>query len=287
MKISREGRAMTGTLKIDGGEITYQVAGEGPLVVLAPGMGNNKEAYRFLIPLLTAAGYRVAATDLRGHGESTLGWSSYTRTDTAGDLIALIEHLGGPAVIVGHSFSGGAATIAAARRPDLVGAVVEICPFTRPQRFDLGGLLRVRRHRAGMLRLLGAAMFKSPAMWKRYLDVAVPGVKPADWTDYLAALEADLSRPGRMAVVSSMGFAAPHDAGEALPELRRPALVVMGALDPDWVDPEAEARSIVAALPEGQGSYVMIEGAGHYPHTQFPEEVAAAILPFLKDHARA
>ncbi|MET9064794.1 alpha/beta fold hydrolase [Streptosporangium sandarakinum] len=287
MEIIREGRTMTETLKVDGGEIAYRVAGEGPLVVLAPGMGNNKEAYRLLVPLLTAAGYRVAATDLRGHGESTLGWSSYTRTDTAGDLIALIEHLGGPAVIVGHSFSGGAATIAAVRRPDLVSAVVEIGPFTRPQRFDLGGLLRVRRHRAGMLRLMGAAMFKSPGLWKRYLDVAVPGVKPADWTDYLASLEADLRRPGRMAVVSSMGFAAPNDAGEALTELRCPALVVMGDLDPDWADPEAEARAIVAALPEGQGSYVMIEGAGHYPHTQFPEEVAAAMLPFLKEHTRA
>ncbi|MGW5486807.1 alpha/beta fold hydrolase [Streptosporangium sandarakinum] len=278
---------MTETLKVDGGEIAYRVAGEGPLVVLSPGMGNGMEAYRSLIPRLTAAGYRVAAADLRGHGESTLGWSSYTRTDTAGDLIALIEHLGGPAVIVGHSFSGGAATIAAVRRPDLVGAVVEIGPFTRPQRFDLGGLLRVRRHRAGMLRLLGAAMFKSPGLWKSYLDVAVPGVKPAGWTDYLASLEADLRRPGRMAAVASMGLAAPNDAGEALPELRCPALVMMGDLDPDWADPEAEARAIVDTLPEGQGSYVMIEGAGHYPHTQFPEEVAAAMLPFLKEHTRA
>jgi pimeloyl-ACP methyl ester carboxylesterase len=31
----------------------------------------------------------------------------------------------------------------------------------------------------------------------------------------------------------------------------------------------------------------MIEGAGHYPHTQFPDEVAAVVLPFLKEHAYA
>lgn len=65
--------------------------------------------------LLAAAGYRVAATDVRGHGESSTGWASYTRIDVAGDLLALIRHLGGPAVIVGHSFAGGSATIAAAR----------------------------------------------------------------------------------------------------------------------------------------------------------------------------
>jgi hypothetical protein len=28
----------------------------------------------------------------------------------------------------------------------------------------------------------------------------------------------------------------------------------------------------------------MIEGAGHYPNAQFPEQVAAAILPFLAEH---
>src|SRR5579875_2239673 len=125
---------MTEFLDLPGGRIAYQVTGPGPLVVLAHGMGDNRNAYRFLAPLLVQAGYRVAATDLRGHGESSTGWSSYTRADTAADLLALIRHLGGPAdpaVIVGHSFAGGSATIAAAQAPDLVRAVVEISPFTR------------------------------------------------------------------------------------------------------------------------------------------------------------
>jgi pimeloyl-ACP methyl ester carboxylesterase len=69
--------------------------------------------------------YRVANADLRGHGESSMGWPSVTgkqaisRTDVAGDLLALIRHLGGPAVIAGQSISGGAATIAAATEPEL------------------------------------------------------------------------------------------------------------------------------------------------------------------------
>jgi pimeloyl-ACP methyl ester carboxylesterase len=67
---------MTEFLDVAGGRIAYQVTGEGPLVVLAHGMGDNRNAYRFLIPVLTEAGYRVAATDLRGHGESSTGWSS-------------------------------------------------------------------------------------------------------------------------------------------------------------------------------------------------------------------
>jgi pimeloyl-ACP methyl ester carboxylesterase len=136
---------MTEFLDVPGGRIAYDVDGSGPLMVLSHGIGDRRQAYRFLAPMLAQAGYRVANADLRGHGESSLGWASITRTDVAGDLAALIGHLGGPAVIVGHSLSGGAATIAAATRPEQVSGVVEINPFTRKSKPDLGGLLRVRR----------------------------------------------------------------------------------------------------------------------------------------------
>ncbi|MEV0150966.1 MULTISPECIES: alpha/beta hydrolase [unclassified Nonomuraea] len=277
---------MTKFLEIEGGRLAYDVAGEGPLVVLAPGMGNGRESYRSLAALLVDAGYRVATADMRGHGESSLDWPSYTRTDVADDLLALVRHLGGPAVIAGHSFSGGAATIAAALAPDLVSAVVEIAPFTRAQKPDLGGLLRNGRHRKGMTLLMGACMLRSVKLWRRYLDQAYPGARPAGYEAYMSALEAALSRPGRMAVVGTMGMSAPTDAGAQLATLRVPALVLMGTLDPDWADPEAEAEGVVAGMPAGLGTVVMVEGAGHYPHTQFPEEVAQVMLPFLKEHAR-
>ncbi|GIH59335.1 hydrolase [Microbispora siamensis] len=274
---------MTEFLKTGDGEIAYDVTGEGPLIVMVPGMGNSRRAYRFLVPALTAAGYRVATMDLRGHGESSLGWDSYTRTDTANDIVALIENLGGPAVVVGHSFAGGAATIAAAQRPELVTALVEIAPFTRVQKPDLGGLLSNGHYRKGMTRLMGVALLRSTGLWKSYLDHAYPGVKPADWADYLADLEDDLRRPGRMAVVSTMGMSAATDAGARLGDIRCPALVVIGTRDPDWADPRAEADAIVAGMPAGLGEVVMIDGAGHYPHAQHPGEVAAAVLAFLKE----
>ncbi|MEU7863736.1 alpha/beta hydrolase [Nonomuraea sp. NPDC049141] len=277
---------MTEFLKHEGGQLAYDVTGEGPLVVLAHGMGDGRKAYRFLIPKLVAAGYQVASLDIRGHGESSIGWDSYTRVDVAGDILALIRHLdAGPAVVVGHSFSGGAATVAAAQDRSLVSAVVEVGPFTRAQQIDLKGM-RIARHRKGMMRLLGTAVLRSVGLWKSYLDVAFPGTRPADHAEYIAALEADLRRPGRMAVVGKMGGSAPTDAGSMLPDLQVPALVVMGTLDPDWASPEAEAQGIVAAMPEGRGRIAMIEGAGHYPHAQFPDEVAGAMLSFLKEKVR-
>ncbi|MBP2703137.1 alpha/beta hydrolase [Microbispora sp. RL4-1S] len=277
---------MTEFLKIGDGRIAYDVTGQGPLVVLSHGLGDDRRGWRFLVPVLVEAGFRVATPDMRGHGESTTGWASYSRTDVAGDLLELIRHLGGPAAIVGHSFSGGGATIAAATEPGLVRAIAEIGSFTRAQKIDLGALVRNGRYRKGVSLLLSTALFRSPGLLKRYLDHAYPGVRPGDYDTFTASLLADLRRPGRAAVITKMGMSAPTDAGARLGDVRCPALIINGTLDPDWPDAAAEAAGVVAALPEGLGRVVMIDGAGHYPHAQFPAEVAAALLPFLNEHAR-
>lgn len=277
---------MTEFLAVDGGTLAYDVTGTGPLVVLAHGMGDSRHAYRFVAPQLVAAGYRVAAVDLRGSGESSVDWPGYTRTDLAGDLLAVVRHLGGPAVLVGHSISGGAVTIAAAQAPELVTAVVELGPFTRKQSFSLGGL-RVAGYRRGMTRLGMTAMLGSVRWWTKYLEVAFPGPKPPDWDDQLARIAASLAEPGRMKALQQMGKTAPTDAGEQLPHLTVPALVLQGSLDPDWPDPRAEAEGVVSEMPEGIGRVAMVEGAGHYPHTQLPDEVVALVVPFLAEHARA
>ncbi|CUR58820.1 putative hydrolase [metagenome] len=277
---------MTEFLELTHGTLAYEVEGDGPLLVLAHGMGDGRASYRFVTPQLVAAGYRVAVLDLRGCGDSSADWPGYSRTDIAGDLVALVRHLGGPAVIVGQSISGGAATIAAAQAPELVQGIVELAPFTRQQSVRLGDL-RVRRYRQGMTRLALAVGVNSVSWWQRYLDLAFPGSKPADWAEQLAANRAELSRPGRMKVVRRMGQSSPTDAGEHLARVRCPALIVMGSLDPDWADPRAEGEAVVAAMTSALAELAIIEGAGHYPHTQFPTETVALVLPFLKAHARA
>lgn len=268
---------LTRLLPLDGGTIAYDVAGTGPLVLLVPGIGINRRTFDGLGALLLQAGYRVATMDMRGHGESSADWASYTRTDVAGDIIALIRHLGGPAIVVGHSFAGGAGTIAAALEPDLVRALVEVAPFTRAQSIAFGAFLGDGRYRRGNSLLLGSVAFRSLGLWKRYLRHAVPGTKPAGFEEYVTAVAADLSRPGRMAAFAKAGMAAPTDAGAKLGDIRCPAVVVMGTLDPDFADPAAEAAGIVAAMPEGLGRAELVEGAGHYPHLHAPERVAALV----------
>ena len=276
---------MTEFLAVPDGTIAYDVTGTGPLVVLAHGMGDSRSSYRFVVPQLVAAGYRVANVDLRGCGESSAAWPSYSRTDIAGDLLAVVRHLGGTAVLVGQSISGGSVTIAAAQAPELVTGIVELAPFTRKQSIGLGDL-RSKRFRTGMTRLVLAGMLGSTTWWHKYLDLAYP-TKPADWAEQLSANAAMLAEPGRTKALQRMGRTAPTDAGEQLAHVRCPVLVVEGSLDPDWADPRAEGEAVVAALPSGLGTLAVIDGAGHYPHTQTPDATVALLLPFLQAHARA
>ncbi|MFD9353646.1 alpha/beta fold hydrolase [Streptomyces sp. NPDC060031] len=68
--------------------------------------------------------WRVIALDQRGHGESDRA-AEYSRDGYVADAAAVLEHLGlGPAVVLGHSLGGVNAYQLAARRPELVRAVV-------------------------------------------------------------------------------------------------------------------------------------------------------------------
>ena len=55
---------MTEFADVPGGRIACDVTGSGPLVVLSPGIGDRRQAYRFPAPILAQAG-RCAAAHVR------------------------------------------------------------------------------------------------------------------------------------------------------------------------------------------------------------------------------
>jgi pimeloyl-ACP methyl ester carboxylesterase len=246
------------------------VAGEGRLVVLVPGMGDLRAGYRFLAPALRAAGYRVACTDLRGHGDSDATFSSYGDEETADDVAALISELGGPGVIVGNSMAAGSAVLAAARRPGLVSGLVLVGPFVRNPTVGAG--------RRVLLRVAMAPLWAAIS-WKSYLPKLYAGRRPADFGEYLDQVVASLRRPG-YARAFSLTTRTSHAAAEArLADVTAPVLVVMGEQDPDFPDPRTEAEWIASAF---HGQVVMVPEAGHYPQSQRPDITTGAIQRFLE-----
>lgn len=123
---------MTSYLNRPQGRLAYDLTGDdGPLVVLSPGFGDLRSTYRGLATHLAAEGFRVVTADLRGHGDSTVGWDSYSVDAVAGDLLALLHEHGGRGVLVGNSYSGSAAVVAAARVPAAVAGLVLSGAFVR------------------------------------------------------------------------------------------------------------------------------------------------------------
>ena len=266
----RNGPGTTSYLGRPEGRIGYDVAGGGSLVVLVPGMGDLRAGYRFLAPALREAGYRVACTDLRGHGDSDTTFTSYGDEETAGDVIALIGELGGPAVVVGNSMGAGSAVLAAAQRPDLVSGLVLVGPFVRNGKTS--ALQRL------LLRVAMAPPWAAIS-WKSYLPKLYAGRRPADFGEYRDQVIASIRQPG-YAKAFSRTTRTSHDPAEArLADVTAPALVVMGEQDPDFPDPRAEADWIARAL---RGQVVMVPEAGHYPQSQRPDITTGAVLRFLE-----
>ena len=252
------------------GRVAYDVDGNGTLVVLVPGMGDLRTTYRFLAPALRDGGYRVACMDLRGHGESDVTFSTYGDVETSGDIIALVEELGGPAVIVGNSMGAGAAVIAAAARSDLVRGLVLVGPFVRN-----GKSSAVQRL---FFRIAMAPLWAAP-VWKSYLPKLYAGQKPDDFVEYCSRVVANLRRPGRAKAFSRTTHLS-HDPAEVrLGEVTAPTMVVMGEQDPDFRDPRAEGDWIARAL---RAQVVMVSEAGHYPQSQRPGITTGAVLRFLE-----
>ncbi len=113
--------------EINGIRLSYLDAGAGPLVLLAHGWPELAHSWRNQIPALAAAGYRVAAPDMRGYGESgaPAAIEDYTILHLVGDMVGLLDHLeAAEAVIVGHDWGAVVAWHAALLRPDRFRAVV-------------------------------------------------------------------------------------------------------------------------------------------------------------------
>ena len=248
------------------GRLAYEVAGStGPLAICVPGMGELRQSYRHLVPLLVEQGMRVVTMDLRGHGDSDATFSAYDDVALASDLLALLDELAEPAYLMGNSMGAGAAVIAAADAPEGVSGLALLGPFVRnPPTGALGKLL----FRILMTKPWGPAAFLS------YYPQWLPGTKPADYAEHRALVRENLRRPGhwRAFVATTRTTHAPAE--RRLPEVRAAAVVVMGAADVDWKDPAAEA----AWIGEWLGAeVVMAPGVGHYPQAQAPDLVAGAV----------
>ncbi|MFF5802654.1 alpha/beta fold hydrolase [Streptomyces sp. NPDC012746] len=222
--------------------------------------------------------HRVVALDQRGHGQSDRpAVGPYTREAFVADAEAVIDQLGlAPVTLIGHSMGALTAWQLAARRPDLVRALV-ICDM-----------------RASAL---GEASQQEWADWFHRWPLPFPTQDAARRWFGEDDPRVERPDPGRGAFFAEVMHQASdgwrplfsrrqmltaretwvHDAHwEELAQVGCPTLVVRGL---DGELGRAEAQEMVRVLPEGQ--YAEIPDAGHYLHYDQPTAWRAVLEPFL------
>jgi len=231
---------------------------EGPLVICVPGMGELRQTYRLLAPMLAQRGCRVVSMDIRGHGDSDATFTSY-------DILALIDELGAPAFVVGNSMGAGAGVIAAADAPAKVSGLALLGPFVR----DPDG--------AAVQKLLFRILLTKPwgpAAFMSYYPQWLPGTKPEGYEEHKTRVRENLRRPGHWKAFVQTTRTSHAAAEQRLSGVEAPTVVVMGAADVDWKDPSAEAGWIGKKL---RAEVVMVPDVGHFPQVQAPQVTAAAV----------
>jgi pimeloyl-ACP methyl ester carboxylesterase len=102
--------------------------------------------------------------------------------------------------------------------------------------------------------------------------------RPADFAEHVAKLRANLQEPSRRNVIKAYMFEQTHREAEArLGKVHVPSLIIMGTGDIDWPDPATEAQWIKDRLGS---ELLMLDGAGHHPHVEYPREIADAVSAF-------
>lgn len=165
----------------------------------------------------------------------------------------------------------GAAVWGAAERSDLVAGVALIGPFVRNPKIN------------PLMAMAFRVMMSGPwasRMWLSYLSRLYPARKPSDFALHVAQLRETLRRPGHAKALVATMHTSHAPAEQRLSKITgRPALVIMGAKDPDFPDATAEAAWITERL--GAECLILPE-AGHYPQAEFPELVNPALETFCR-----
>jgi pimeloyl-ACP methyl ester carboxylesterase len=243
----------------------HDFGGRGAPYLLIHGIAGAAVEWRETAAWLVAFG-RPIAFDQRGHGASDRTPGRYSRDAYVGDVIAVLEQLGEPAVVIGQSMGGTNAYLAASRRPELFRALVVVEAGTSP---DPKAPDDVRSWLEAW-----PVPFRSLRAARRYFDSI--GVSPV-WAATLAR-HPDGYRP-RFEIddmVASIECDADTDYAEEWSQIRCPTLVVAGSRS-GW--PTDEPRRMAHAIPHG--SFTLVEDAGHDVHLDAPERFREAVETFV------
>lgn len=251
----------------------YEIAGEGPPMLLVHGFTNFGQVWGPQIASLVHAGYQAIAPDLAGHGLSA---GAATLTDVpslAADMVALLDTLGiERAIVCGLSLGGMIAQQMAVDYPGRLAGIVVAASRSQNAGMQpaVENWIAELEGPRGALGRLGKTY---PLLLNdRYRDSAAGDATRALWELVLAQVS------GHALANVARGMLA-FDVADSLPAIQTPTMVIAG--EHDRLIPTALTRQIAERIPGAE--YVEIPGGGHICSV----DSAAAFTPALLRFAAA
>ena len=251
----------------DGTPIAYRRSGEGPALVLVHGTAADHTRWQPVLPALEDR-YTVYAIDRRGRGASGDA-PTYAIEREFEDVAAVVESIGGPVSLLGHSYGALCALEAALRTGNLRRLVLYEPPivtgdalFPRAATQRVEALLDAGDRDAALVAFFRGVVQTPPH------ELALLRSLPS-W-EMRKALAHTITRELRAA--ERYRFAPARFRG-----LRTPSLLLVGGDSPSvFTDGTA---AVHAALPDRR--IAVIPGQQHIAMTAAPELFLSTVLPFL------
>ena len=254
----------------DGLTLWYEETGGGSPVIFVAGAMSDHTTWDIIVPQLS--GLRSVTLDNREIGNSSFARRDYTVRDMAGDVLALMGHLGlERASIVGHSLGGKIAQELALMAPARVDKLVLVCSSARhdvQSRSLMELWISLREEIADDLVFVQAVCLC--AMGPKTL-AQIPLRDAAE----MWMARAPLQRGS--AFIRSIETSLASDTLPRLGEIQTPTLVIY--TDADRIFPQKHGEQLVAGIPGAQG--VLMENCGHAPMAERAAEFARILQDFL------
>jgi pimeloyl-ACP methyl ester carboxylesterase len=233
--------------------------------VFSHGFLDDQYVWKTMIDQLTASDFETVTFDLPGFGERAQACGPFTYDRFAADVAAVVDTVGKPFVIVGHSMSGPIVELVAASRPDAIGLVL-LAPA--PMRG-----FRLPEEAIEQLRSLGQLGTPELEAVRRQLAPAAPEAELKRLAKVGAKLRPDVVR----AVADMFNNGYPGGAGPSA--FKGPVLLLRGGSD-ETVTRELLASAVMARFAP-EAIVGEIDGAHHWSHLERSAAVAAQIDRFL------
>ncbi|KAL2649648.1 hypothetical protein R1flu_017776 [Riccia fluitans] len=285
-------------------KVHYVVQGEGRPIVLIHGFGASVYHWRYNIPELAKAGFKVYAMDLMGFGWTEKALVDYNNTlwrDQVADFVT--EVVGEPAVLVGNSIGGLTVLLTAATRPDVASGLALLNPSGQFEMSDYSQdakqMEAVEETAIGRLILKIKTSFRRGAIALTFWQAK----QPARVKSVLQSVYKDQTNVDDYLINSILEPAQDPNAGEVyyrlmsqmltkpsidlslntlLNKLKCPLLLLWGDLDP-WMG-ATKADKMKELYPSATLKRLQ---AGHCPHDEAPEAANAAIVEWMHSFAQA